>query len=168
MTTQSHFQSAAQRGAMNGSDNRLFTCFHFFQQLRQTRALHRLTELTDVCTRNKGATITHNEERFGVRISLTLLYSALDSGANSLAQRIHRWIVNGDYADGAFAVIGYDVGHRSSLRKTWNGVLLSETDRRFNTSLRNVSTVACSTQLQTERNRGLYASLGEREKSRRI
>ncbi len=111
VTTEGYFQATTQRRAMDGSDHGLIGSFNKIHHLRQARLLHRLAKLTDVSTSHKGAAFSHNEECLGVRIILTLLYGVPDARANRVPQCVHRWIINGDDAHGAFAVIGYDVGH---------------------------------------------------------
>ena len=114
MATQSGFQATAQRSAMNCRNNWLVAVLILVNNGRQPRILHGLAELANVGPGNKSAAFAHQQQYLGVGVFLALLQCSHQAGTNRMAEGVHRRIIHGDHADGAFPVISHDLRHNIS------------------------------------------------------
>ncbi len=82
MARQRHFEAAAERGAVNGGDNRLRIVFERILDFGNRRALGRLAELGNVGAGDKGAAAANQNDGFDGRVCRGLLGAVTKAAAH--------------------------------------------------------------------------------------
>ncbi len=103
MRAQRHFQTAAQRRAVDRSDNGLRRLLYFFLHVEQAGAFHLAAEFGDVGAGDERLALADQHDGFDGWIGLRLLKALEQPVAHSSRQRIHWRRVERD--DGDLAIV---------------------------------------------------------------
>ena len=114
MAGQGHLEPAAERRAVDRSDDWLGTGFDAVDDLREHRLLERLggTELGDVGAREEGLPFTRDDQRFDAVVAFRLLDCRDEALPDRRAEGVHRRIVRKDDQHVAVLACGNRAGRR--------------------------------------------------------
>ena len=116
MAGEGGFQSAAERGPVDGADNRLVEILDGVYDLSEARCLHRLAEFPNVGAGDERAPLADDNRNIR-RVPGEFLGGIRQTLTDRVASRIHRRIVDGDNGNGAGFIgqdfIGYCFGHHT-------------------------------------------------------
>ena len=124
MAPQRQLQATAQRGAVDGGDDRLLARLDLVDQGRQERLLHARAELGDVGARGKEAPCSRQNDRLDAGIGVGLVEGLLQPHAQRVTQRVHRGVVHANDRHLALLLGSHD-GHGAlsfSDRVFWSGL----------------------------------------------
>ncbi|MNM96706.1 hypothetical protein D3C81_1091930 [compost metagenome] len=109
---QRHFQSTAQRRAMQHGQRRLGRALDGQGQLRQDRRLRRLAELADIGAGDEGLAGAIQHDQFHPRIGSRLGEGIQQAGTHGMTEGVDRRVVDADQGDAPLARQLYGRSHR--------------------------------------------------------
>ena len=110
VAAQRQLEPAAQRGAVDGRDDRLGGRLDAVDELRQVGLLHLGAELGDVGAGREEAARTGEHDGLHARIGVGLVEGLLQPDPQGMAQRVDRRVVHADDSDVAL-LLRLDYGH---------------------------------------------------------
>ena len=114
MAPERQLQAAAQRGAVDGGDDRLVARLDLVDQRRQERLLHARGELGDVGAGRKEAARSRQNDGLDAGVGVGLVEGLLQAHAQRVAERVHRRVVHANDRHVALLLRFHD-GHGCAL-----------------------------------------------------
>ena len=110
---QSDFETTAERGAVNGGNDRLRRILHQRQHFDEPGRLRRLAEFSDVGAGDEGAAAAGQDDRLHFRIGDRALHGFENTAAHGGAKRVYGRTVNRDDGNNVMTLELYDFVHET-------------------------------------------------------